>query len=243
MRKLILIITVAFTAYLLTFAAGKIINKSEDTISFYKVPLVCDAAPEIGCGSRVKPLFIEIEKNSVIKEAWLIRQGTVIAIVWDPAAASSEKYSELAMSLFKKHSIDAVPVTDEIEKRQMYASLKGEGIWYKGMDVDKLSIEEAGVIAGDVVKLAEENSLLNNQEASVVKADIESYFKEELVKVRTLDELGSRETQDTWKKDVYNLFVKHIGKDRSDKVAELYEEKGHSCDEQKPGSSCCSKKK
>jgi hypothetical protein len=28
-------------------------------ISFYDVPLVCFAAPEIGCGSLTKPLFIE----------------------------------------------------------------------------------------------------------------------------------------------------------------------------------------
>ena len=51
-------------------------------ITFYKTPLVCNAAPEIGCGSRAKPALLELEKNPAVKEAWLNRPGTVVAIVW-----------------------------------------------------------------------------------------------------------------------------------------------------------------
>ena len=39
-------------------------NKSKgEAISFYKTPLVCNAAPEIGCGSRAKPALLSLEKN------------------------------------------------------------------------------------------------------------------------------------------------------------------------------------
>ena len=63
-------------------------NKSADNeiITFYDVPLVCGAAPAIGCGSRAKPLLIDLERQSAIKEAWLNRAGTIVAIVWSGPA-------------------------------------------------------------------------------------------------------------------------------------------------------------
>ena len=57
--------------------AGFIINdkikSKEPVITFYKTPLVCNAAPQIGCGSRAKPTLLELEKNPAVKEAWLNR--------------------------------------------------------------------------------------------------------------------------------------------------------------------------
>jgi len=37
-------------------------STQKEMVSFYKVPLVCGAAPEIGCGSRSKPVLLELEK-------------------------------------------------------------------------------------------------------------------------------------------------------------------------------------
>jgi hypothetical protein len=53
-----------------------------EIITFYDVPLVCGAAPAIGCGSRAKPLLMDLEQRTAIKEAWLNRAGTIVAIVW-----------------------------------------------------------------------------------------------------------------------------------------------------------------
>src|SRR5258708_1259674 len=47
------------------------------TVSIYKVGLICNAAPNIGCGSRSKPVLLTLEKNPAVKEAWLNRQGTM----------------------------------------------------------------------------------------------------------------------------------------------------------------------
>jgi hypothetical protein len=41
---------------------------NDETITFYDLPLVCGAAPEIGCGSRAKLLLIDLEQQSGIKE-------------------------------------------------------------------------------------------------------------------------------------------------------------------------------
>src|SRR5213593_2934018 len=51
-------------------------------LSFYEVPLVCPAAPQIGCGSASKPLLLELERSDVVSQAWLNRAGTIMAIVW-----------------------------------------------------------------------------------------------------------------------------------------------------------------
>ena len=59
-------------------------NIPPDRISFYEVPLVCPAAPEIGCGSRSKPILLQLEREEAVAEAWLNRPGTVIAVVWKP---------------------------------------------------------------------------------------------------------------------------------------------------------------
>ena len=48
---------------------------NNEIITFYDVPLVCGAAPAIGCGSRAKPLLIDLEQQTAVEEAWLNRRG------------------------------------------------------------------------------------------------------------------------------------------------------------------------
>jgi hypothetical protein len=45
-------------------------------------------------------------------------------------------------------------------------------------------------------------------------------MKEELVKVRSYDELISDDTNKKWKQNVFQVFVNNIGKERADKIAE-----------------------
>lgn len=149
----------------------------KEAITFYKVPLVCGADSAIGCGSRLKPLFIETGNEKAIKESWSNRQGTVVAIVWNNNA--DEK---IIQPLFKKQEIEAELISDSFIIRQQMASLKGKGKWYKGMDVDQLSIEEAGFIAESATNFANEANLINEKEAKSIKSDIEAYLKKNLHK-------------------------------------------------------------
>jgi hypothetical protein len=50
-------------------------------VSLFQVPLQCPAAPEIGCGSKAKPILAALERDSTITEAWLNKAGTVLAVV------------------------------------------------------------------------------------------------------------------------------------------------------------------
>ncbi len=217
MKRIISIITIVATFLIGCQSTNE---KAKENISFYKVPLVCGAAPEIGCGSRIKPLFVATEKENAVKESWTNRPGTVIAIVWNDTAAEQR-----VKELFVQNDIEAELITDTSTLKELNASFRDKGRWYKGMDVDQLSIEEAGVIATKTTGFALEEGFVDSSEAATIKKDIESYFKTELVQVRTLDNLISDSTQERWRKDAYNIVVNHVGKERADKIAQAYEKK------------------
>ncbi len=98
--KLFLIATIGFI-----YSCGNRSTTTGQAISFYEVPLMCGAAPEIGCGSRIKPFFLETEKETKIKESWSNRQGTVIAIVWAEEFNDEKTCEELIQPLFKKNTL------------------------------------------------------------------------------------------------------------------------------------------
>jgi hypothetical protein len=192
-------------------------------VTFYEVPLVCGAAPDIGCGSRIKPFFLDAAKLVQIKETWTNREGTVIAIIWDAAASDARVREKLIQPLFEKHTIHAGLIESESEITAHLTSLKNDR-WYKGMDVDQLSIEEAGVIAEDLTHFALEKGLITEAEKQAIRNDLEAYFKKELVMVRTEEELRSEATQGKWRDDGYGIYVTHIGKERADSVAVYFDE-------------------
>lgn len=73
--------------------------------------------------------------------------------------------------------------------------------------VDKLSIEEAGVIANNVVTFALSEKLLSVPEAETIKAEMENYLKKELVKIRTPDELYGQEGTKKFKNDLSGIIA------------------------------------
>src|SRR6478735_8600472 len=122
-----------------------------EQISFYNVPLVCGASSSIGCGSRSKPLLMELEHHDQIKEAWLNREGTVLAVVWDDNTNSSKVRKNAVKSLFAMYDVPFDEIKKNNERAAHLETFAQTGKWYKGTNVDELSIEEAGIIAGNIV--------------------------------------------------------------------------------------------
>ena len=220
-------------------------TSSVETITFYDIPLVCTAAPEIGCGTRSKPVLLEMEKDLAIKEAWLNRAGTVYAIVW----AGTDKTDEIAKPIFEKYSLDFKKLNaQEVEK--ISSTFRESGKWYRGADVDKLSIEEAGVIAKDAITFALNKKLLSEEEARTIKIDIQNYLKTELIKVRTAEELLDNELTKKFQENISGIAAKTVGKERADKISELYmqtkplEKIGENfcCEKKSEKGDCCKKK-
>jgi hypothetical protein len=193
-------------------------SSQKEIVSFYDVPLVCNAAPDIGCGSRSKPALLELEKNPAIKEAWLNRQGTVIAIVWK----DKDQTQTVAKPIFTENNID-YKEPNEKNVALYKENFRKENLWYRGADVDMLSREEASTIAASSVKFALENNLITKDEAEKIKTDVETYFKEELIKIRTNEQLND-DSQNKFREALYNIAEKYIGKERTEKAMELYQE-------------------
>src|SRR5687767_7745349 len=243
MKKHILLSISILLLGLLTAFRTDNLTADQDRISFYEVPLVCGAAPEIGCGSRLKPLFLDFGKITEIREAWSNRQGTVVAIVWNEPELLKKDRQCIVQPIFTKNMVDARLISKTSKVSELITSFNGADQWYRGMDVDLLSIEEAGIIAESLTSFANEAGLITNEEATSIKRDLEGYFKNELIQVRTFDNLKSESTQEKWKKDGYQIYVNHIGNERAQKVSELYHSlENRDLEVKMNPKSCCNKK-
>jgi hypothetical protein len=178
-----------------------------EIITFYDVPLVCGAAPAIGCGSRAKPLLMDLEQRTAIKEAWLNRAGTIVAIVW----SGPTRTEEVAKPVFERHEIQYRERGDD---RKTTGSFRIEGSWLRGAEVDRLSLEEAREIADTSVFSTVKERLISVEEAVQIKSDIEAHFREELVKLRTKQEL-LQDTRSKFQQAVLNIYEKHVGVERT----------------------------
>ena len=245
MKKMLSLFILVSGVTLNVWGDSNVLRSNESAISFYEVPLICGAAPEIGCGSRLKPLFIDMAKQAEIKESWSNRRGTVIAVVWNEPSPNDKARRKILEPIFKRNTVAAQMISDPELIHKLTASFNGGGKWYKGMDVDLLSIEEAGVIAESLTGFAKDAGLITTDEATLIRRDIENYFKKELTQVRTYDNLKSQETQEKWRMDGYQIYVNHIGKERADKVSEFYsktyEIDTESCCDKKGKKDCCKK--
>ncbi len=183
-----------------------------DQVSFYDVPLVCGASSSIGCGSRSKPLLMELEQNNQIKEAWLNRRGTIIAIVWEDNASETMVRAGAAKPLFAKYDVPFNEMKKKSDRTVQLETFAQNGKWYKGSNVDELSIEEAGIISEKIVSTYFNAKIITEDQAEKIKADVEAYFKTELVKVRTKENLYSDDTQAEWRKAIVEIGEKYLGK-------------------------------
>lgn len=202
------------------FVGNGTAGSNELAITFYETPLVCGAAPEIGCGSRAKPVLLALEKNPAIKEAWLNRPGTIIAVVW----ANRDQTKAVAKPIFDDYSLEFTKLSEK-DATEYRKTFRRENLWYRGADVDALSREEATIIATSAVTFALENNLITKEEAENIRADIEAYFKEELVKIRTIEQLNE-DSQNAFIQAMYSIAEKHIGEERAAKALELYHTNG-----------------
>jgi hypothetical protein len=218
-------------------------SKTKDAaITFYETPLVCGAAPEIGCGSRAKPALLAFEKNPAVKEAWLNRAGTVIAIVWKDKAQTEK----IARPILEENAIAFTELSQE-SAAAYKKDFRKSNAWFRGADVDVLSREEATTIASNSVKHALENNIITPEEAEKIKKDIEAYFTVELVKVRTNEQLNE-DAQHKFMEAMYSIGEKYIGKERMEKAMEQYFEgceegtiKDAACEHPGSKKSCCNK--
>lgn len=136
-------------------------------VSFYEVPLVCPAAPKIGCGSASKPILLALENSPAVSEAWLNRAGTIMALVWSEQSKAGEHSDELK-SVLEARDITARELTGA-SRRAALKDFRVSSGWYRGAEVDRLSEEEAGIIAAKWVGRVREKVPLTDAKAQALQ--------------------------------------------------------------------------
>jgi len=144
-------------------------------VSFYAVPLACPAAPQIGCGSRSKPILLELEQQPAVAEAWLDRSGTRMAVVWKPEAKRKRRASALE-TVSKREGFSARELSGTVRKEALKDFLSGHG-WFQSSDVDRLSEEEAGVVAARLVRRINATVPLSADKAEALRVEFRDVFK------------------------------------------------------------------
>ncbi len=181
MKNLLLLISISGLCCLTfaSFAASSFTTaRSNDIISFHQVNLVCSAATDIGCGSRSKPILLELEKEEDIKEAWLNRSGTIVAIVWESGAKAA---AETVPMVFKKHG-KTIEIVEGAAHQKQLGSFRSDK-WYRGAEVDQLSMEEAGRIASQFVDPLVAGGILSKEDAPKMHAEVEKYIQNEFMTI------------------------------------------------------------
>jgi copper chaperone CopZ len=131
-------------------------------VSFYEVGLVCEAAPKIGCGGRSKPVLLGLTNDSHVAGAWLNEAGTRLAIGWKTSKVLSPEQVDQIVS---SSGVTVNEVSHEA-RPELVASFRSERGWFDAASVDRLSEQEAGIIAARLVKrLTDRTSVTSAQQA------------------------------------------------------------------------------
>src|SRR5262249_11854423 len=132
----------------------------------------CPAAPAIGCGSRAKPILLQLEQDANVREAWLNRQGTLVAVVWSPDA--NKKARREVEKTLKEQKASKVSGGRGAKALAEFSSGKGG---YRGAEVDRLSEEEAGVIAARWMRRLQAKTTLAKDKAQELEATLTDALK------------------------------------------------------------------
>ena len=150
-----------------------------ELVTFYAVPLRCPAALEIGCGSRAKPILRELENAPGIEEAWLNRAGTQLAIVW-AGEGSSKMRLETLEPLLKRQKLTATELKGTARAQTLKGFQTGSG-WLRADAVDRLSEEEAQIIARRLVRRVESKTPLAADKATKLRNSVAETLEENFI--------------------------------------------------------------
>lgn len=142
-----------------------------ERVKFFEVPLGCPAVDGLGCGSRAKPILTELERDPSIAEAWVNHAGTILAVVWKEPGDPKSGLASLE-PVFEKHGLDVLALQGS-ERDAALAASAARANWHRGPDVDRLSEEEARVVAARLVaRLVKRGVVLDPERATALRDDL-----------------------------------------------------------------------
>jgi len=161
------------------FAEDTKIAAKTDRVSLFEVPLRCEAAPEIGCGSRSKPILLELEREPIITGAWLNHTGTVLAVVGTDGSTSDSR-SKAIQTILGKNGATGTELEAETRAVQLESFVSGKD-WYRGAEVDSLSRREARAIAARLLHRIQAKIPLAQEKAKTLEASVANVFERRFI--------------------------------------------------------------
>tara|TARA_E500000305_G_scaffold82514_1_gene68344 strand:+ start:1560 stop:2258 length:699 start_codon:yes stop_codon:yes gene_type:complete len=204
MRKSFIALACAVVSVLWTTASFADEGRSRvqpETISLFQVPWQCPAAPEIACGGLAKPVLLELEQNTGIAEAWINRAGTVLAVVGSDrnSEARTKTVRTLLREIFEKDV--ATELQGEARMTEL-ASFRSGAAWYRGAQVDALSIEEADIIAARLVRRIGAKVPVSADKARLLTASFADILKARFIRSSDAPRTGDQKPRDEQLRDV-----------------------------------------
>lgn len=188
------IINTIVVALLILTTTFSLMAAPKNTITFYKVPLVCSAAPSIGCGSKAKPVLEQLEKNNNVAEAWLNHTGTVIAVKWKSNINTATGQNNIN-SLFKEQNLN-VSIVSGKEYDAILKNFNKKTDWLRYNELDKLSKIEAGVIASRLVARVNAKTPLNEETMASLEEGFKNVFDSRFTNKNTSQQIQQDKLND-----------------------------------------------
>jgi uncharacterized protein (DUF2267 family) len=116
-----------------------------------------------------------LERDESVAEAWLNRPGTVIAVVWKPEIEQKQRIATFE-AVSKKEKLTARELRGSAREGALKDFLSREK-WHRGTDVDRLSEEEAGIIAARLVRRIQAKVSMSEEKAKKLRGDFTDIFK------------------------------------------------------------------
>ena len=120
-----------------------------ERISLFKVPVGCEAVAGLGCGVRAKPILQALARQPAVAHAWLNRNGTIVAVLREEGIGP-EVRGEQVRSILAEHGLAVRELVGVARKSTLRDFSSGTG-WYRGDALDRLSEQEAAIVAARLV--------------------------------------------------------------------------------------------
>ncbi len=157
------------------------IKTFRDRVTLFQVPLTCSAVKGLGCGGRARPFMSQLEKHADIAGAWLNHQGSVLAVVWKKPREEKQA-ARVIGPIFAARDIEVTPLQEPALTEAVHDLETCTGRWYRGEEVDRLSEQEARVMAERIVRRVEARVALSPEQSVSLRADVNRACAEMLLK-------------------------------------------------------------
>ena len=180
-----------------------------------------------------------LQKAPGIKEAWLNRSGTTIALVWEEGTAPTLKHT-LVTGIFEKHQVGAKELSADNYAATLTSFEQREN-WLKGSEVNELSKEEASIIADQIIKAVKDKTALSFEQEEKLHQKVTDTFYKFFLNFKNLADLGDPKVYKMKLKDIWRYGEDLLGKGKMPSLDELWRSCSNaakSCDPESCSSAC-----